>query len=303
VAGQVAIYNDVQCGNGPENTAGDEDVGQCPGRVDLGKAGCNQIGPLWDLDDLYASSSNKPSTTYQTGDLLSIHWDSSLDPDDLQAMIAAREILDSMPSLLEGTDYITTNGTKKWENSTLVSGSTTHMLTMFPQGRDANGGLRAFNSTTVAEVAAVWETTLLFGGTIFVAEGGPADFTAAVVRRIAERRNVYGYKNRIRIIQHSTGWNEDNTRTSELHLIQNLATYIRIQDGNHDNLTPDWNSGTGDSAFRTRALTSKYRDEWALAFGKIDNKVDFSDGVELYEIFGISKSEAPTPAVFADKYF
>ena len=38
-------YNDVQCGNGPANDAGDEDY--CPGRVDLGKTGCVQIGPTW----------------------------------------------------------------------------------------------------------------------------------------------------------------------------------------------------------------------------------------------------------------
>jgi len=31
------IYNDVQCGNGPPNNAGDED--DCPGRVDIGREG------------------------------------------------------------------------------------------------------------------------------------------------------------------------------------------------------------------------------------------------------------------------
>ena len=39
------VYNDVQCGNGPANDAGDEDY--CPGRVDLGKTGCVQVGPTW----------------------------------------------------------------------------------------------------------------------------------------------------------------------------------------------------------------------------------------------------------------
>jgi len=42
------IYNDVQCGNGPANDAGDEDY--CPGRVDIGKEGCPQIGPRWNFD-------------------------------------------------------------------------------------------------------------------------------------------------------------------------------------------------------------------------------------------------------------
>ena len=42
------LYNDVQCGNGPSNDAGDEDW--CPGRVDLGKEGCVQVGPTWKFD-------------------------------------------------------------------------------------------------------------------------------------------------------------------------------------------------------------------------------------------------------------
>ena len=42
------LYNDIQCGNGPANDAGDEDY--CPGRVDLGREGCIQIGPKWNFD-------------------------------------------------------------------------------------------------------------------------------------------------------------------------------------------------------------------------------------------------------------
>ena len=48
--GDNPIYNDVQCGNGPANDAGDEDW--CPGRVDIGKEGCRHIGPKWDLSAL-----------------------------------------------------------------------------------------------------------------------------------------------------------------------------------------------------------------------------------------------------------
>jgi hypothetical protein len=39
------VYNDIQCGNGPPNDAGDETV--CPGRTDHGKEGCKYIGPTW----------------------------------------------------------------------------------------------------------------------------------------------------------------------------------------------------------------------------------------------------------------
>lgn len=44
------LYNDIQCGNGPANTAGDET--ECPGLVEYGPEGCGQIGPLWDLSEL-----------------------------------------------------------------------------------------------------------------------------------------------------------------------------------------------------------------------------------------------------------
>jgi len=44
------VYNDLQCGNGPPNDASDEHT--CPGRVDLGKEGCGNIGPQWDLSGL-----------------------------------------------------------------------------------------------------------------------------------------------------------------------------------------------------------------------------------------------------------
>lgn len=49
-AGGHPVYNDIQCGHGPANDAGDEDW--CPGRVDQGEAGCCTAGPTWDLSVL-----------------------------------------------------------------------------------------------------------------------------------------------------------------------------------------------------------------------------------------------------------
>lgn len=44
------LYNDIQCGNGPANSAKDET--DCPGLVMEGPEGCGQIGPKWDLSEL-----------------------------------------------------------------------------------------------------------------------------------------------------------------------------------------------------------------------------------------------------------
>ena len=42
------IYNDIQCGNGPDNGLADEMY--CPGRTDIGREGCVQIGPRWNFN-------------------------------------------------------------------------------------------------------------------------------------------------------------------------------------------------------------------------------------------------------------
>jgi hypothetical protein len=41
------LYNDIQCGNGPANSAGDEE--DCPGRTEYGQEGCKYIGPKWNF--------------------------------------------------------------------------------------------------------------------------------------------------------------------------------------------------------------------------------------------------------------
>jgi len=61
------IYNDIQCGNGPANDAADE--AGCPGRVDLGSEGCDEIGPGFDMNWLESrerfggNSTNNTETT------------------------------------------------------------------------------------------------------------------------------------------------------------------------------------------------------------------------------------------------
>jgi Malectin domain len=53
-------YNDIQCGNGPPNNAGDEDT--CPGRVEYGKEGCKYIGPKWNFAGIKAPTKSPVRT-------------------------------------------------------------------------------------------------------------------------------------------------------------------------------------------------------------------------------------------------
>ena len=68
-------YNDIQCGNGPANDAADETG--CPGRVDIGPDGCNQIGPRWDLATAYANTPQTPEPTGPSDRLGRNDWEIS----------------------------------------------------------------------------------------------------------------------------------------------------------------------------------------------------------------------------------
>jgi hypothetical protein len=57
------VYNDIQCGNGPPNNAGDEDRNRCPGRVDMGSRGCQITGPTWNLNRFYSTTTSDPTPT------------------------------------------------------------------------------------------------------------------------------------------------------------------------------------------------------------------------------------------------
>jgi hypothetical protein len=273
-------------------------------------------GPLPALGGVndYLDTFNQP---YVDGDLLSLHWDSSLDPDDMQAMILSREILnDHSPTV----DFIAVNGTKRQINDRILTGSTAHMRSLFPGGFEAwrNGLSGAEQSqlyaSTVNTFATAWALTLASGHRVHVAEGGPSDFTASVIDELRNRGVSAANLKNIRVIQHSWGWNEDNTSETALTTVRRYADYIRIANGNAGNgegpghtATPDYEFKTSSHAqcapFRARALASEYGAQWQTAFNAINNKCDGSDAVEVMWILGIPTNLAPTLATFANRYF
>lgn len=62
--GNNPLYNDIQCGNGPANNAGDENSNVCPGRVGISRSngGCTTIGPKWNLARVFSTSGNGGTT-------------------------------------------------------------------------------------------------------------------------------------------------------------------------------------------------------------------------------------------------
>ena len=241
------------------------------------------------------------STALGPNDLLALHYDSAPDPDDTQAMIFARLILDDYPDI----DPIVVNGTlgDKIGRDAFIQGSTEHARTMFPDALD----YFADKERTVERAATAWQLTLEAGGTVHVAAGGPMDASADVLREL-ERRGVGNLK-RVRIVQHSHGagsFNEGSTSDEGMAFIRSRATYVTIDNGNvGGNATPDLND-TSPATMR-RALESRYASQWRRArsffLSDAQDKVDGSDTVELMHILGLPKSHAPTVEAFADRYF
>lgn len=233
---------------------------------------------------------------YQDGDLLSVHWDSSYDYDDLQAMPATREIIDAYPDV----DYLVVNGTKSYLNDGIVDGSSDVMRMVFPDGLDAFHNL----GNSKHQVADRWQQVLDAGGTVHVAEGGPSDFTAMVIRELRSR-NV-GNLDHIRLVQHSQ-WNENKTDNDSLSFVQRFTTYVKIEDGNQSNATA-WlrTSGNQVAAFQRLVEQSDHAHVWNTAFQFVTNPkrvVDFSDVVEVLEILDIPTRDVADAFEFGDRFF
>ena len=340
--GNNPIYNDVQCGNGPANNAGDEDINQCPGRVDQGAAGCSVRGPSWDLSvfepqtapvaqapvpaptvtpatsdnsspisgPVNAKSSLPNDSRYEPGDLIGMHHDNSGDRDDGHATAANRMVV-SYFGLGEALHIV--NGTLN--------------ARFFPHGYDANSeivmnaawGSEGSNASwwnSIARpdlvrnaTAARWRETLEAGHKVWLAEGGPSDFTAGVLRQLESTTDL-NLKN-IHIVQHSV-YNEDHTNPTNFSDVQRLATYHKIGDGNTGgNNTADLNQAN-DAVARRFLSDVEFGDLWRAAFEYLPVfncdrsgphcKFDGSDAVAMMWIVGIESDEIRGWSDFASRF-
>jgi hypothetical protein len=232
------------------------------------------------------------NTTYQPGDLLVIAHDSGPDTDDMQAIVANRMIMDAYPAV----SYLLIGATQghSWTNPT--SGSESHTQSLFPDwinAKASTSGTTSFDGTSVIKVAEAIEQTLTSGGTVHIAEGGPSDFTAEVIRLLQSRGVQASNLKRMRVVQHSAGsgaWNEEQTSGTNMALVKSAATWVPIANGNvGGNATADFQESASSSMcqrFMKSALSTRYALQWAWAYSKIDDtrKCDQSDSVELLHI-------------------
>ena len=162
-------------------------------------------------------------------------------------------------------------------------------------------GLDAFNDFdgSVAAAARMWSETISNGGTVYVAEGGPSDFTAAVVRELPDAQ-----RSSVTVVQHSD-FNTRETLDSSLDFLQDVTNYIRIDDGNQpNNGTADLETRSNTVGFIDAALSSIWAEQWQAAFDYLDpnNRLDFSDTVEALFILDVPLSRVSDTSDFADEF-
>jgi hypothetical protein len=248
------------------------------------------------------------NTTYKTGDLVIIAHDSGPDTDDMQAIVANRMIMDLHPSV----NFILVGATQghRWTHPT--AGSEAHTQSLFPNwinAKASTSGTTSFDGTSIISVADAIQGVLNNAGTVHIAEGGPSDFTGAVLRVLQSRGVQASGLKRIRVVQHSAGvgaWNQDQTTSANLALVKSAATWVPIANGNvGGNATADFQEPASSSMcqrFRSSVATTRYASQWAWAYSKIGDsrKCDQSDSVELLYI--LNDTTTKTFDQFSSRY-
>lgn len=231
-------------------------------------------------------------------DLVALHFDHAPDRDDGHAAVAALMVKNQL-----GLNVSVVAGTYgEYSKNQYDAASEAVMNAVW--GSEWLNAHRNFEGAVNATVAR-WASVLGAGGSIWVAEGGPSDFTSEVVRRIRQSHSEFATGQRIHVIQHSQ-WNEDHALRSKLAYTKANTRYVFIADGNDPNATADLRfESHNNGAFVSRALSGRYANEWAVAFNYLSpsEKLDFSDAVELLHIVGLGTSVIADVNDFGDYFF
>jgi hypothetical protein len=259
----------------------------------------------------------KPAATgrFTPDDLLSIHYDSAPDPDDIHASAAGACVVQtySLGSriMVAGGAY----GLRVWSNGSTPGGTRwsnynpgvenvlnqAYGSSWFKVRGNTDG---SFNH--IVEFATRWKQTLDTGADVWVAEGGPSDFTYLVARYLENNLGATAEQlGRVHVVQHSE-WNDQNTDPSNLAWVKANLSYVRIDNGNLNAAqgqggTADFrsNAATGDiqpwanSNFWGQAVSGQCGALWQQARNAFSDPalVDFSDTVELLYILNISQGQ------------
>lgn len=265
----------------------------------------------WDVPPVIPAKTLPQSSLWQPGDVMALHYDVAPDLDDLHAIAAGCNVVKCFninPCVVIGAhgenregDYLQTqNGAPRRVLAQRVADAAYGVGNYLDTGGQSSSDW----SSAVNAQAAKFLAALSAGNDVWIAEGGPSDFTREVLDQLLTLGVTQAtIDQRVHVVQHS-GWNENETENGDLAFVQNNTDYIKIDDGNGVNTTADLNDNSQLGSFRPWAENSECGASWVQAFNGLNpqNKLDFSDTVELLYILGISKSLIATPTDFCN-YF
>ena len=230
-------------------------------------------------------------------DLYLAHFDLKTDVDDVHAVAGVATML-SDPRFAS-VRYHAVAGTYGMQDGEYVPAERVFDLAFGNRWSDAHGDFDA----ALAEVSKLSAETLNNGGSLWIADGGQSDFSAALIRRLQQRLPDVDLRDRITVVQHAD-WNEEVTTPEDLDFVREVARYRKIPSGN--------GIGNGSPGFRSES-TVRWQDHvtgarlaelWTLALqvadryngadGRYlneaiqDGGLDFSDVAETTWIFGFN---------------
>lgn len=208
-------------------------------------------------------------------DLYLAHFDSRTDVDDIQSVAGVATML--ADPRLSDVNYHAVAGAYGIQEGLYVPAEELFNLAFEEHWSDAH----ADRDNALDEVSGLALKTLTDGGTIWIAEAGQSDFSAALLRRIQILMPGADLKEHVHVVQHSD-WNEESTTAEDLAFVKESASYHKIPDGNAvGNGSPGFRSETAIN-WRDQIGNSRLTEIWTTAIG-IANTYNGRDGRYLNE--------------------
>jgi hypothetical protein len=236
-------------------------------------------------------------------DLLLAQFDCKTDVDDLHSVAAFATILED--DEFSGIRYYAVAGAYGIQGGLYVPPNELFAKAFGGKWSDAHTNFEQ----AVDEVYTVVIETIQNGGSVWVAEAGQSDFSAAVIEKIISEHPDVDVKNRFHVVQHSD-WNEETTAPDKLQFVKANIQYHKIADGNaYGNGTPCYR--TEEQINPLEELDSTHLKEvWDIAIklancynaseGRYNNEaiakggLDFSDVSEISWILEIEEANTVT---------
>jgi len=195
----------------------------------------------------YSFNTNTRTERIVDTDLVALHYDVAPDLDDLHAIAAGANLSDKFgvsPAVVIGAYGLVGQGGNQDSDLKYLYDTATSTLGQGPnigetrrqkaqQVADAAYGSGTYldtgngwTSAVNAQAIKFWDT-LQSGYTVSVADGGPMDFTADVLKRLQSFHGATPTQlKRVMVVQHSLGFNVSNTLPANRAIVRNLSTTV-----------------------------------------------------------------------------